>query len=280
MPNKCINYMPTPLELFKRNRFASTLQQHRKALKLSQNEMASRLANSHILFKNVTQSMISQWENAASEPPYIRRVGLAAFFQQPYLFDDNEQKILNKTYQHKTELDDSNLVYNYPVTRIDKTELHKLAASDLALITDAHQQKYLETLEETLSYLDSKNPTVVTFLHRTTIIGHYILDMPAANHIRVLSFLAINAACYVKMLDHFQQLSQEKTITFPIPDPTGKQFFSDIYFNRVASPSAIPFFTGTHQQLYSNPFWKIIQQKNNLDFTRLRFEMLKTPIPK
>lgn len=70
--------------------FPIELKRLRESLSISQEEFAELLSNSHRVFSGVNQVMVSQWERVKTLPSFVRRLGIASFFQVDYDFSVEE----------------------------------------------------------------------------------------------------------------------------------------------------------------------------------------------
>ena len=90
-----------------KDNFPIELKRLRESASISQEEFSELLSNSHRAFFGVNQVMVSQWERAKTLPSFVRRLGIASFFQADYDFsvEENEGRCMIKNCESKAFYD-------------------------------------------------------------------------------------------------------------------------------------------------------------------------------
>ena len=161
-----------------KSNFAQKLKYLREEKALSQEEFAELLSHSHRAFSGVNQVMVSQWERAKTLPSFVRRLGIASFFQVDYDFSFEEMvqvKAATKNAERPFSVDTG---YDYEVTSIESHSLSSLPAKRLKSIQGTHQKIYGKDFIEVASHLGVKREDmqVLCFLYEGVIIGHVAYD--------------------------------------------------------------------------------------------------------
>ena len=134
--------------------FSERLKELREERQLSQEELADVLSNSHRAFSGVNQVMISQWERGKTTPSFVRRVGLASFFQVEYDFSVEEMSQVKSATKLMNRPFNSDVAYDYEITQVDTYNFSSLPEKELALIRSMHAKLYgFDFLDTTLSLI-------------------------------------------------------------------------------------------------------------------------------
>ncbi len=136
--------------------FPIELKRLRESLSISQEEFAELLSNSHRAFFGVNQVMVSQWERAKTLPSFVRRLGIASFFQVDYDFSVEEMvqvKAATKNVERPFSID---IGYDYEVTSVESYNMGALPAKRLKSIQGMHLKTYGKDFIEVSQHLGVK----------------------------------------------------------------------------------------------------------------------------
>lgn len=240
--------------MFKKEGFGSKLRQVRKTHQLSQFDFVSQLANSHKEFTGLSQTTLSLWENGKREPSFLRRIAIARFFAEDYEMTEQEKKFANKT--KATDMGSGPSFYPVNITDITSIDLLNLTEKQTSVVTKGHEHFYREPLAETLAAFPASHYSVSLFMNENAIVGHYITN----NSGTIISFCFLDNAVAVRMvLDLDGKFS---TVILPTRTTAIASFFQDLHFEPYPTASRVKFYKGSLKDLYQNPFFKDLLNKN------------------
>lgn len=99
-----------------KDNFPIELKRLRESASISQEEFSELLSNSHRAFFGVNQVMVSQWERAKTLPSFVRRLGIASFFQVDYDFSVEEMVQVKAATKNMERPSNADIGYDYEVT--------------------------------------------------------------------------------------------------------------------------------------------------------------------
>ncbi|MDK9737360.1 helix-turn-helix domain-containing protein [Vibrio sp. D404a] len=254
--------------------FAQELKRLREEKALSQEEMADILATSHRAFSGVNQVMVSQWERGKTLPSFVRRLGIASFFQREYQFSVDEMvhvKAATKLMETRFNID---IGYDYHITSVEATDFSALSGERTKSIQNMHQKLYGHDFIQVSRQLgvELENMKALSFLYNGVIIGHVIYD--SASHL-LCSLAAVSVTIRRKIFDYLAEQFTGTEFRFPTIDPAMCQFLYDLYFEPYTTKLGMLFFKAEICKVVSNPFSQNIQNKHDIYFKYLRYQDLK-----
>ncbi|MCG9753501.1 helix-turn-helix transcriptional regulator [Vibrio brasiliensis] len=258
-----------------RDNFAKELKVLREGHNLSQEELAFILSSSHRVFQGVNQVMISQWEHGKRTPSFVRRLGVASFFQQNYDFAIEEIKSVKSSIKDINLPTNSDLAYDYEITSVETVLLEDLNQDILDKIRRFHNKLYMVSFDNVLKRLQGKqaNVTVIKFLSQGLMIGHLIYD---STNNTLLSMGAVNVKIRRQIFAHFAQLLGKEECIVPVNDPAMGQLLYDMYVQPCCSKLGVNLFIINLNQVIKNPFIKAIYDTQDIYFKYLRYHDLKS----
>ncbi len=162
---------------FSRQTFSEAMRYFRKQNRLSQTELTNQLSSSHMLYQNVSQSMISHWERGNVEPSLLRRIGIADFFAQDYVYESAETALISKALKSKDNLLSQQCLYDFSVDQQIIGQWDLLENKCQQLILKAHAKIFSLPLESVLQQMQIRSPQVLRLLYKGAIIGHAVFSV-------------------------------------------------------------------------------------------------------
>jgi transcriptional regulator with XRE-family HTH domain len=257
-----------------KSNFAQELKCLREEKALSQEELAELLSHSHRAFSGVNQVMVSQWERAKTLPSFVRRLGIASFFQVDYDFSVEEMvqvKAATKNAERPFSVD---IGYDYEITSVESCNIAALSGKKLRSIQGMHQKTYGNDFIEVSQHLGvkSEDMEVLCFLYDGVIIGHVVYDGVSK---MLCSVGAVSIVIRRRIFDYMADNLVDTEFRFPTLDPAMCQFLYDIYLEPYMSKLGMPFFKADIKKVVRNPFSQNIQNKNDIYFKYVRYHDLK-----
>jgi transcriptional regulator with XRE-family HTH domain len=254
--------------------FPIELKRLRESISISQEEFAELLSNSHRAFLGVNQVMVSQWERAKTLPSFVRRLGIASFFQVDYDFSVEEMvqvKAATKNVERPFSID---IGYDYEVTSVESYNMGALPAKRLKSIQGMHLKTYGKDFIEVSQHLGVKKEDmqVLCFLFEGVIIGHVVYDGLSK---MLCSVGAVSIVIRRKIFDYMADNLSDTEFRFPTLDPAMCQFLYDLYLEPYMSKLGMPFFKADIKKVVKNPFSQNIQNKHDIYFKYIRYHDLK-----
>ncbi|MEZ9153160.1 helix-turn-helix transcriptional regulator [Vibrio sp. 10N.222.52.C3] len=254
--------------------FPEELKRLREAASISQEEFAELLSHSHRAFSGVNQVMVSQWERAKTVPSFVRRLGIASFFQLDYDFSVEEMvqvKAATKNVERPFSVD---IGYDYEVTSVESYSMGTLPAKRLKSIQIMHQKTYGKDFIEVSKHLGviKEDMQVLCFLFEGVIIGHVVYDGLSK---MLCSVGAVSIVIRRKIFDYMADNLSGTEFRFPTLDPAMSQFLYDLYLEPYMSKLGMPFFKADIKKVVNNPFSQNIQNKHDIYFKCIRYHDLK-----
>ncbi|MCG9630440.1 MULTISPECIES: helix-turn-helix transcriptional regulator [unclassified Vibrio] len=257
-----------------KSNFAQELKCLREEKALSQEELADILSTSHRAFSGINQVMVSQWERGKTLPSFVRRLGIASFFQREYEFSVDEMvhvKGASKLMDTRFNID---IGYDYHITSVESTDVSALSDERLSSIKNMHQKLYGQDFIKVSSQLgiELANMKALCFLYNGVIIGHVIYDGASK---MLCSLAAVSVTIRRKIFDDLANRFKGTEFRFPTIDPAMCQFLYDLYFEPYTTKMGMVFFKAEITKVVSNPFSQTIQNKHDIYFKYLRYQDLK-----
>ena len=254
--------------------FSQELKRLREEHPLSQEELAEVLSTSHRAFSGVNQVAVSQWERGKTLPSFVRRLGIASFFQQEYEFSVDEMiqvKAATKKMDRPFNVD---IGYDYKVTSVESYNMSSLPVKRLKSIQGMHLKTYGKDFIEVAQQLGVKKEDmqVLCFLFEGVIIGHVVYDGVSK---MLCSVGAVSVVIRRKIFAHMADNLAGTEFRFPTIDPAMCQFLYDLYLEPYMSKLGMPFFKADINKVVSNPFSQNIQNKHDIYFKYIRYHDLK-----
>ncbi|NRB68954.1 MAG: helix-turn-helix transcriptional regulator [Vibrio sp.] len=257
-----------------RDSFAKELRTLREKHDFSQEELAYILSSSHRAFQGVNQVMISQWEHGKRTPSFVRRLGIASFFQQNYEFAIEEIRSVKSSSKDMNLPTNSDLAYDYSVTSVETVLLEDLNQDTLDKIRLFHNKLYAVSFDNALKGLqgEQENITVIKFLSQGLMIGHLIYEL---KNNTLLSMGAVNVKTRRQILYHFAQLLGKDDCRVPVNDPAMGQLLYDMYLQPCCTKLGMNLFTFNLNEVIKNPFIKALYDTHDIHFKYIRYHDLK-----
>ncbi|NOH62502.1 helix-turn-helix transcriptional regulator [Vibrio sp. RE88] len=254
--------------------FSERLKQLREERQLSQEELADLLSNSHRAFSGVNQVMISQWERGKTTPSFVRRVGLASFFQVEYDFSVDEMTQVKAAIKLMNRPFNSDVAYDYEVTHVDTYSFSSLPTKELGLIRSLHTKLYGYDFLATTQQLgfSQDNIVVICFRSEGLLVGHFAYDKTSN------MFLSLGASSIVirrQIFDYLSRNLEDTYVSFPTIDPAMSQFLYDLYFEPCCHQHGFIFYRADIRKVIENPFSQTIQNRHDVYFKYIRYHDLK-----
>ncbi|WP_333003116.1 helix-turn-helix transcriptional regulator [Vibrio coralliilyticus] len=257
-----------------KDNFNITLKQLREERKLSQGELADVLSNSHRAFSGINQVMVSHWERAKATPSFVRRIGLASFFQVDYNFSIDEMAQLKPAMRLMSRPVNNTIAYDYNITDVVSYSFHSLPEFDLQMIQSMHVKLY----GVDFNYLIKKagfsleEITVICFQHKGLLIGHFAYEK---NTKMLVSLGASSVAIRRQIFEYLSNSAETRYVSFPTLDPAMSQFLYDLYLEPCCHRHGFIHFRGDIKKILENPFALAIQSKHDAHFKYVRYSYLK-----
>ncbi|MCC2522004.1 helix-turn-helix domain-containing protein [Vibrio coralliilyticus] len=254
--------------------FSKRLKDLREERQLSQEELADVLSNSHRAFSGVNQVMISQWERGKTTPSFVRRVGLASFFQVEYDFSVEEMSQVKSATKLMNRPFNSDVAYDYEITQVDTYNFSSLPEKELALIRSMHAKLYgFDFLDTTQRFGFSREGIVVIcFRSEGLLVGHFAYTTEAN------MFLSLGASSIIirrQIFDYLSKNLEDTFVSFPTIDPAMSQFLYDLYFEPCCHQHGFIFYRADIKKVIENPFSQTIQNRHDVYFKYIRYHDLK-----
>lgn len=254
--------------------FSQELKRLREEHPLSQEELAEVLSTSHRAFSGVNQVAVSQWERGKTLPSFVRRLGIASFFQQEYEFSVDEMiqvKAATKKMDRPFNVD---IGYDYEVTSVESYNMSSLPVKRLKSIQGMHLKTYGKDFIEVALQLGVKKEDmqVFCFLFEGVIIGHVVYDGVSK---MLCSVGAVSVVIRRKIFAYMADNLAGTEFRFPTIDPAMCQFLYDLYLEPYMSKLGMPFFKADIKKVVNNPFSQNIQNKHDIYFKYIRYHDLK-----
>ncbi len=260
--------------LMNKENFSDKLKLLREQLGASQEELADVLAKSHRAFKGVNQVMLSQWERGKTQPSFVRRLGIASFFQQDYDFSIEEMVQVKAATKLMDKPFNFDIAYDYKIGAVETYKLADIPDERLHLIRSMHSKLYGRDFIETAKRLGvpSSDMLVMCFLCENLMIGHVVYETGGN---MLFSVGAMSAPIRRQIFDHLAADMPETEFSFPTIDPAMSQFLYDLYFEPCCNKLGLTFYRASIKKVVENPFSQMIQNKHDVYFKYIRYYDLK-----
>lgn len=237
---------------FSRQTFSEAMRYFRKQCKLSQTELTDQLSTSHKLYQNVSQSMISHWERGNVEPSLLRRIGIASFFSEDYVYEETEIAIISKALKNKDNLLNQQCLYNFSIDNQVIMHWDMLDDSSRQIISQGHSKIFSLPIERVLKQMNIQRPQVLRLLHGEAIIGHAIFSIENGVF-SLASYGALSGDVRMRLTKTILELCIGCELHVLVHESSLECFLRDIYLEKTEQNGNVSFYRGHSTQLINNP---------------------------
>lgn len=250
--------------------FPDELKNLRKKQDLSQEDLATLLANSHRVFEGVNQVMISKWESGETKTSLLRRLGIANYFSQHYEFDAKETEVISPSVKLSDISVNQDIAYNYSIDNVEFYTINSIPSEQWSDILSIHSKLYsLDFLTfYQADHLSVDNLIILTFYSKGLMVGHIVYDDKTD---MLLSVGSISLSIRKQVLTYMTERMTKPSFVIPAHDPAMSQFLYDLYLEPKRSMFRLFLFTVEPQQIATNPFYQNMLANSNQSFKYLRY---------
>ncbi|WP_060980692.1 helix-turn-helix transcriptional regulator [Vibrio splendidus] len=264
-----VSFKKKGFSLFCRDDFGENLKKYRLKNNLSQKELADTLSLSHVLFQDVTQSMISLWESKKRLPSLLKRILIASFFLSDYSYCSDEILKIKKLDNYKNRLIHNDSGYPLTIDKMTCKSIDTLSLKDKKVIFDYHRLVYKEEIESNIEYDESnRNLEFRLYFSSGLLVGHVVRNV---NHI--ISVGSQNIKIRYDILRILAEEYRNKSITIHVLDNSLAQFIEDSNSGFLFLKNNKVYTTCNLADLDSNP-WIVSMRSGLTDFKFLRYAEL------
>ncbi|WP_353497603.1 helix-turn-helix domain-containing protein [Vibrio sp. CB1-14] len=249
---------------FSRDSFATALKYWRSINGLSQLELVEALSLSHRAFQGVNQPMLSKWEHGNGQPSLMRRAGVAAFFQLPYRYNEEELRLIQGVKKYDELFIGNNPVYPCTIEEFASYSWNQLPALFRDQIEYAQQHYRNISFDDLISAMSIKELHVVVALHHQAMVGHIVYGKDDNGQDCLLSYLAKDKLLHRKVHRHVCQLFDGKKILLAAVKPYAKTLLSDIYIPEKYQIGELSVFECDLTALHANPFFEQLHDEGRV----------------
>lgn len=259
-----------------KDNFPQTLKHLREEHNLSQNVLADELSQSHRIFENVTQSMISLWEKGKTSPSFIRKVGIAGYFRKPYRFSGSEVSILKRAQQHKTQFVKQYTFHDFSITDERVVDFSKLTDYQLDWIATSHAHTFNHhwTLQQTIAILEMPSPKVQMFFHHGALVAALVYEIQD-KQVKIASSSAINGSIWQYLVRNITTLFKDYEVYIPVNEASLKMMLEDLYIDPMFNHRDMSIYCAPTMQIFGNVYFTQMIKHLDFDFRLLRYELNK-----
>lgn len=249
---------------FSRDSFATALKYWRSVHGLSQLELVEALSLSHRAFQGINQPMLSKWEHSNGQPSLMRRAGVAAFFQLPYCYTQEELRLIQGVEKYDELFIGYDPVYPCSIDSFTRYSWDQLPALYRQQIEHAQQHYRNISFEDLVSAMSVKELHVEIALHQQAMVGHIVYGKDANDQDCLLSYLAQDKPLHRQVHRHACQLFEGKKVLVTAIKPYAKTLMSDIYIPEKYQVGELTVYECDLTALYANPFFEQIHDEGRI----------------
>jgi transcriptional regulator with XRE-family HTH domain len=249
---------------FSRDNFATALKYWRSVNGLSQLELVEALSLSHRAFQGVNQPMLSKWEHGNGQPSLMRRAGVAAFFQLPYRYSQEERRLIQGVAKYDEFFIGNEPVYPCSIEKFVSYSWTQLPTLYREQIEYAQQHYRNISFQDLITAMSVKDVNVVVALHQQAMVGHIVYGKDANGQDCLLSYLAQDKPLHRQVHRHACQLFEGKKVFVTALKPYAKTLMSDIYIPEKYQVGELSVFECDLTALDANPFFEQIHDEGRV----------------
>ncbi|MGF1682770.1 helix-turn-helix domain-containing protein [Photobacterium minamisatsumaniensis] len=256
---------------FSYDNFSCLLKSHRNNNKLSQQELSLSLSINHDVFENVTQSMVSQWENGKNLPSLMRRVGIATYFNVNYHYANFELVLLKRSLKNEMFYDPHIIIYPIRVTHTENIKWNNAKSNIKEQIQHAFSVRHRGCLGDFINHRELSDVKIRCYYYDNMLVGH-ILYCINDGVFHYICAAGMNANIHAKVLFDMKGLCSTKTVYMPATIPAIKYFLMSIYGVEICRLDTTIIYSFNMERFFSNPYVKALFVKNQ-DFILLSYQV-------
>lgn len=245
------------IQEFSYENFSYLLKIYRKQREISQYDLSTSLSISHDIFKNVTQSMISLWENGKCLPSLTRRVGIATFFNVGYHYATFEVALLKRSLKNEFFYDPHLTIYPIVITHVENVRWLDVTGNMREQIQHAFSVRHRGNLDVFLKDRELLDVKVRCYFYGDMLVGHVLYNIKD-DIFHYICAAGINADIHAKVLFDMKDLCTAKTIYMPATIPAIKYFLMSIYGTKVGGNDTTIIYAFDKCDFFSNPYVKAL----------------------
>ncbi|WP_139684047.1 helix-turn-helix domain-containing protein [Vibrio tasmaniensis] len=257
-----------------RENFPEELKRLREEKTLSQEDLATLLANSHRVFGGINQVTLSKWERNETTTSLIRRLGIANYFSQHYEFDDKEAETISPSVKLSDIPVNQDIAYRYTIDTVESYTMKTVPNDVLEDILSIHSKLYsLDFLSfYQADHLSVDNIVILSFYCKGLMMGHIVYD---DKNDMLLSVGSISLSVRKQVLRYLTESMAKKSLTIPAHDPAMAQFLYDLYLKPTKAMFGLFLFKVDSLVLINNPFYQNLTEESSPVFKYLRYYSLR-----
>ncbi|MGR5094903.1 helix-turn-helix domain-containing protein [Vibrio maritimus] len=249
---------------FSRDNFAQALKHWRSFNGMSQLDLVEALSLSHRAFQGVNQPMLSKWEHGNGQPSLMRRVGVAAFFQQPYQYSDEELRLIQSVEKYDQLFVGFDTLYPCTIDQYVTYTWDKLPELYREQILYAQEHYRYISFDDLISVMSVSEIHVVVALHKNAMVGHVVYGKDQTGQDCLLSYLALDKSLYRQVHLHVCELFEGKKMLLTAIKPYAKTVITDIYIPEKYNIGELSVFECNIDTLTSNPFFEQLHDEGRV----------------
>ncbi|MDO6764669.1 helix-turn-helix domain-containing protein [Agarivorans sp. 1_MG-2023] len=258
-----------------RDNFPTELKRLREERNLSQEDMATLLANSHRVFDGVNQVTISKWERGDTKTSLLRRLGISSYLSIQYEYDAKELDTLSPSIKLSDIPVNQDISYSYSIDSVDCYTTKSIPSESWNDILAIHSKLYsLDFMTfYNADHLSVDDIVILVFYCKGLMVGHILYD-DRTN--MLLSIGSISLSIRKQVLQYMAESITKKSFIIPVHDPAMAQFLYDLYLEPKRSMFGLFLFTVEPQLLATNPFYQNLSENGDQSFKYFRYYSQKS----
>ncbi|GAL23565.1 hypothetical protein JCM19235_3887 [Vibrio maritimus] len=249
---------------FSRDNFAQALKHWRSFNGMSQLDLVEALSLSHRAFQGVNQPMLSKWEHGNGQPSLMRRVGVAAFFQQPYQYSEEELRLIQSVEKYDQFFVGFDTLYPCTIDRYVTYSWDKLPEVYREQILYAQENYRNISFDDLINVMSVSEIHVVVALHNNAMVGHIVHGKDGSGQDCLLSYLALDKVLYRQVHRYASEMFEDKKVLITAIKPYAKTVISDIYIPEKYRIGDLSVYECNINTLNANPFFERIHDEGRI----------------
>ena len=250
--------------------FSNLLKNLRARSKLSQHDLSISLSKSHRLFENVTQPMISHWEQGKNLPSFTRRVGVATFFNIDYKYSISEMSVLKRALKNEMFFDPHLTIYPLKVNKTEDLEWEVLDEATKVQIRHAFFVRHKDKLDDFLERKGLRHAKVKCYFHDNMLVGHVMYSLIDGVFYYICA-AGMNSDIHSSVLAELENLCDVQVIEMHATIAVIKYLLLSIYGIVVSQTDTSVTYRFNKGDFFSNPYIKALFLKKQ-DFILLSYQ--------
>lgn len=249
---------------FSRDNFAQALKHWRSFNGMSQLDLVEALSLSHRAFQGVNQPMLSKWEHGNGQPSLMRRVGVAAFFQQSYQYAEEELRLIQSVEKYDQFFVGFDTLYPCSIDQYITYSWDQLPEPYREQVVYAQENYRNISFDDLIDVMSVTEIHVIVAMHKNAMVGHIVYGKDGSGQDCLLSYVALYKSLYRHVHRYACSLFEGKKVLVTAIKPFAKTYISDIYIPEKYSIGELSVYECNIDTLSANPFFEQIHDEGRV----------------